>query len=175
MSENPYESPESSTGGAESDLRARAQRSFRFVVMLFLLPAAYNYWAFDIRVVNRLPNDLANLCRSANVLGITFASFLIWYLGVVVLEWMAGSLRFLFAPTTDLDSWQKALYQSFHVLSYIAAPGAMLWAAWVFCIYYLKSDFYVVSWVVGIAAHLLAACWYVPLIYRWYRLAVRRK
>lgn len=62
-------------------------------------------------------------------------------------------------------------YRSLNSLICVAIPDAALWMVWVFGFYHMHSDFYTISWAVGAPAHLLAACWYVPLVHRWYRLA----
>ena len=41
--------------------------------------------------------------------------------------------------------------------------------AWVFGFYEMQMNFYVLSWLIGIPAHILGACVYIPLIYGWYR------
>ena len=105
MIENPYESPQFSgeTVNADSGLRKRAQLSFRIVILVLLIPAIYNYWAFDPRAIasSRLPSDLASLYRSVNVLGFIVGGTLIWFLGVPSLEAIARLLRILFANGTD--------------------------------------------------------------------------
>ncbi len=176
MTENPYQSPE--FGGqavvAEARLRTQARRSFRLSAMVLFLPAVYNFWAFDARVITPLPVDLANLCRTANILGCVIVGGLIWFLGVPCLEAIARLLRIVFARGADGTAWDEVLYRSLNRTEYLAIPGAVLWTIWVFGIYQTHSDFYTISWTVGVAAHLLAACWYLPLIHGWYRLAVSR-
>jgi hypothetical protein len=173
MIDNPYESPKlfGDSTSAASQERVQGQRSFRTTAFVLFLPAIYNYWAFDAGEVSRLPDDLANLCRTANILGLVVGGVLIWFLGLPSLELLSRFLRGVFAGGTDHVAWQGILYRSLSLTPYLAVPGAALWAIWVFCFYQLNTDFYVISWSVGIPAHLLGACWYVPLIYRWYRLA----
>jgi hypothetical protein len=174
MTENPYQSPSfpGETVAAESRLRRQARRSFRVAALILFLPAAYNYWAFDAYAVGRLPGDDAQLSRTLNMLGLVMVAALIWHLGLPGLEALARLLRTVFARGTDRTAWEEALYRSLGWAVYLAIPGAVLWTIWVFAFYRLHADFHALSWAIGVPAHLLGACWYVPLIYRWYRLTV---
>ena len=176
MTENPYEPPKSQTRlrYAESRLKKQARLSLRLAATILFLPAIYNYWEFDAQEVSPLPDDLAKLCRAVNILGIAVSAVVIWFLRLPVLEALARLLRALFASATDRSTWEDVLYQSMPRMIYLAVPGAALWTFWVFAIYQRDSDFHTISWAVGIPAHLLAACWYVPLLHRWYRLAQTR-
>jgi len=173
MTDNPYQSPSSSgkSVSADSSLRRRAQRSFRVTALILLLPAVYNYWAFASRAMPSLPADIASFCRTVNILGFVIGGALIWFLGVPTLEAIARLLRIAVANGTDRTAWEEVLYRSLTWTVYLAIPGAALWMIWVFGFYQLHSDFRTISWAIGVPAHLLGACWYVPLIYRWYRLA----
>ncbi len=174
MTENPYQSPSFVVKGnrAESSLRHEARRSFRTAALILFLPAAYNYWAFDRYAVGRLHEDIASVCRVANMLGLVIGAGLIWHVGLPCLEAIAQCLRIVFARSTDREAWDETLYRSLRSVVYLAIPGAVLWMGWVFGYYHMLGDFYTLSWAIGIPAHLLGACWYVPLAYRWYRLAV---
>lgn len=175
MTENPYQSSEvpSDAAKAGSSLRKRARLSFRVAAFVLLVPAVYNYWAFDAFVIasSGLPSDLANLYRTVNVVGFFVGGSLIWFLGVPILEATARLVRIVFANGTDRTAWQEALYRSLSWTAFLAIPGAALWVVWVYVFYRTNMDFYTISWAVGIPAHLLAACWYLPLIHGWYRLA----
>lgn len=175
MIENPYQSPDASseTVNAGPCLREQAGRSFRIATLVLLIPAVYNYWAFDAYVIgsSRLPSDLANLCRLLNVLGFIVGGSLIWFLGVPLLETSARLIRTVFANGTDRTAWLETLYRSLNWSAFLAIPGAVLWMIWVFVFYQKNMDLYTISWAVGIPAHLLAACLYLPLILGWYRLA----
>lgn len=174
MTENPYESPKcmGETAIAPTTLQVQATRSFRAMAFVLLLPAIFNYWEFDAHVVSRLPGLLAGNCRSANVLGFVVGVALVWFFAMPALETLARFVRIIFAGGTDRAAWQEILYRSLNRALYLAVGGAVLWGIWVFGFYEMKSDFQTISWAVGVPAHVLAACWYVPLIGRWYRLAV---
>jgi hypothetical protein len=77
----------------------------------------------------------------------------------------------VFAHDTDRAGWLDALHKQLTWAPYLALPGAALWAIWVFGVYQLHVDFRLLSWAVGVPAHLLAACLYVPLLYAWYQLS----
>jgi hypothetical protein len=178
MIENPYQSPQFSgeTANTESSLRKRARLSFRIAILVLLIPAVYNYWAYDAHAVasSRLPSDLATLCRTVEVLGFVVAGTLIWFLGLPILEAIAQLVRILFANGADRTAWQDILYRSLSWAAFLAVPGAALWGMWVFGFYQMDVDFYTISWAIGVPAHLLAACWYLPLMHGWYRLAASR-
>ncbi len=176
MFENPYQSPGdlSRGGNGVAASRERAWRSFRIAFLILLVPAIYNYWAFDTYVIAaiRLPGDLVNLYRLGNVLGFIMGGSLIWMLGLPVLELAARLIRAVLATGTDRGSWLEILYRSLSWIAILALPGAVLWGVWVFAFYQRQVDFYTISWAIGIPAHALAACLYLPLIYRWFRLAL---
>jgi hypothetical protein len=173
MTENPYIAPksQSETIIAESRLRQQARFSFHVSAMVLFLPAIYNYWAFDTRVISPLPGDLANFLRAANFVGFAVGGGLVWYLGLPALEAVARLLRAVFAHRIDRTAWEEVLYQSLGRLLVPAVLGAGLWMIWVFSVYQLQTDFSATSWVLGVLAHALGACWYVPLVHRWYRLS----
>jgi hypothetical protein len=141
--------------------------------LVLLVPAVYNYWAFDTHVIatSRLPSDLAILYRTVNVLAFFVGGSLIWFLGVPLLETTARLVRIVFAHGADRTAWQETLYRSLSWTAFVAIPGAILWVIWVFAFYQKKMNFSTISWAVGIPAHVLAACLYLPLIYGWYRLS----
>jgi hypothetical protein len=173
QNENPYQSPTWPTvsARAESVLRKRARRSLRVATGMLLIPALYNYWAFDALAVSPLPADLARLFRTLNLLGLALAFALIWLFGLAALEASARLVRRMLANGIDRDEWQEVLYKKLAWAAYLAIPGAALWAIWVFGFYQMRIDFQTISWAVGVPAHLLAACLYLPLVYGWYQLA----
>jgi hypothetical protein len=138
---------------------------------VLLIPALYNYWAFDALAVSPLSADLARLFRTLNLLGLAFAFALIWLFGLVALERIAGLVRRVFANEIDRDQWLAVLHKRLTRAPYLAIPGAALWGIWVFGFYDLRIGFQTISWSVGVPAHLLAACLYLPLIHDWYQLA----
>ena len=176
MTDNPYQSPGvvGESSDAESSVRREARRWFHSAVGILFLPAVYNYWAFDAYAVGRLHEDIASLYRVVNMLGLGIVAALIWYLGLPCLEAIAQCLRIVFARSADREAWDETLYRSLRTVVYLVVPGAVLWIIWVFGVYQMHGDFYAMSWAIGIPAHLLGACWYVPLAYRWYRLAVSK-
>lgn len=174
MSDNPYQPPRSApTPLAEhSPLRKAARSSFRLVALVLLVPAIYNYVAFDARTIasGGLPSNVAATYRVINIFAFVVGFGLIWFAGFPLLEAVAKLLRAVFAKRADPAQWLEVLYRSLHRAVILAALGAALWAIWVFAFYQRGVDFYTISWTVGVPLHLLAACWYVPLVYRWYRM-----
>jgi len=172
---NPYQSPGlyNEPFDAERILQRRARFCFRFATFVLLIPAVYNYWAFDAQAIasGRLPSDFATFYRTVNVVAFVTGATVIWFLGLPVLQAIAGVLRMVFANDTNGATWQRVLYRSLNRAAVLAIPGAALWAIWVFAFYRMGVNFYKLSWAIGVPAHLLAACWYIPLIHRWYRVA----
>jgi hypothetical protein len=173
LGENPYQSPECPAGAArtESGLRKRARRSLHVAVVMLLVPALYNYWAFDALTVSPLPADLVRLFRTLNLLGLVFAFALVWLFGLAALELMARLVRTVLARETIESEWLAVLHKTVSWAPYLAIPGAALWGIWVFGFYQMRINYQSLSWVVGVPAHLLAACWYLPLVHGWYQLA----
>ena len=175
MTENPYRAPPlfHEPVDTEFGLRRRALLSFRLVALVLLAPAVYNYWAFDTQAIasSRLPSDLTAVYRAANVVALVVGFTLIWFLGLPLLEAVSRLLRVVFAKGVDTAAWQRVLYRSMNRAVILASIGAALWVIWVFGFYQIGVNFYVISWAIGVPAHLLAACWYVPLIYCWYRMS----
>ncbi len=174
MPENPYKSPGrlNKTATAPTALQMQARRSFRALALVLLLPAVYNYWEFDVHVVSRLPGRFPVILRVAVLLAFVVGGALVWFFGLPVLEAISRFVRVVFARGADANAWQEVLYRTLNRVPYLAVDGAALWVMWVFGFYEMQASFFPISLAVAISAHVLAACWYVPLIYRWYRLAV---
>lgn len=172
--ENPFESPrDSSTRILPNDVdRRNALFHLRLMLCILLIPAIYNYYAFDRQVFAgaRYPTPIYALERIVNIGAILVGSLLIWYFALAILEWLSRTFRHLFAGAVDRNAWTNSLYSSLQRAMYLSIAGSMLWAIWVYAFYSLDADFYVISWAVGIPAHLLAACWYIPLFVTWYKL-----
>ncbi len=174
MSTNPYESPATVNRTADSHLpnRRSALAAFRTAFVILLTPALFNYYAFDTDAIGGgIPPILQAAYRTTNLVGIAVGSFLIWFFALPVLEAASRTIRNVVARDASTDRWVDALYMSLKPAAYLAVPGAILWALWVVGFYFLQLDFVMISYGVGIPAHILAACLYVPLLIRWYRLS----
>ncbi len=175
MSTNPYESPKSTfeqptgTGGH----RYQAFRSLRAAFAILLLPAIYNYYCFDAQAFGASGIELPihSVYRTINVLGFLICGAITWCVGLPVIEWVSNLIRIMFARETDSDAWNRVLYVSLKRVTLLSIPGAVLWAIWVFGFYQLNVDFVTISYAIGIPAHILGACLYLPLLCGWYRLA----
>ena len=174
MSTNPYESPAVANHTADSHLpnRRSALAAFRTAFLILLAPALFNYYAFDTHAISGgIPPILQAVYRTTNLVGIVVGSTFIWFFALPVLEAVARTIRNVVARDASTDSWDGALYVSLKPAVYLAVPGAILWVLWVVGFYFLQLDFVMISYGVGIPAHVLAACLYVPLLIRWYRLS----
>ena len=176
MPVNPY-SPSSETLDTfdrrtiERDL---AQRWLRRMLLVLLIPALYNYIEFDLIAISasRLPAKLAVITRLVNVTGFLVGAIVIWFYGLSILEFIAGLIRRLFASRIDSRVWNAVLYNSLPLAFRLSIAGAGLWIVWVVGFYRLDLPFLLISWPVGILAHILAAVWYITLCIRWYQVSV---
>lgn len=174
MSDNPYRSPTAESSETGDDrLRRRAESAFRLSTCILIVPALYNYWQFDSQAIasSALPSAAMTTYRTTNLACFVVGGTLIWFFGVRLLEWLSGKLRNVVAQRADPDAWHRVLYENLARTPAFAIAGACLWAIWVYGFYVMSWNFMVISWAVGVPSHLLAACIYLPLAYRWYRLA----
>lgn len=166
MSINPYESPRFPAVQRlpVNEGRATALRSVRIALLILLVPAVYNFICFNFQ----LPTPF--VYRAINTIGLLLIVIAVWFFGLAVLEFACRGIHSIAARNATLEDWKATLYVILGRTPWFAIPGAALWAIWVLAFYQLDVAFYDVSLPVGIAAHVLGACLYVPLIYRWYRL-----
>jgi len=177
MSTNPYETPAVGDHTADSHLQKRraALAAFRTAFLILLAAALFNYYAFDTHtIIGGFPPILQAAYRITNLVGIAIGSAFIWFFALPVLEAVARQIRNVVARDVSTDSWDGALYVSLKPAVYLAVPGSIIWVLWVVGFYYLQLDFVMISYAVGVPAHVLAACFYVPLLVRWYRLSRTR-
>ncbi|PQO39002.1 hypothetical protein C5Y96_03790 [Blastopirellula marina] len=107
---------------------------------------------------------------AAGSVGIGLIAVVCWFAFVPVLEFLSRTIRSIVARNTDPKQWDEVLYVSLKPAALLAIPGMILWIIWVTGFYFLGANFFVISYAVGIPSHILAACLYVPLLYRWYKL-----
>ena len=177
--ENPFQSPRDSGTRIPPANAERLNPLFqlRLILCILLIPAIYNYYAFDGEVFSnaRYPMAIYALYRIVNI-GAMFVGFLLcWYFALSILERLSEMTRHLFARNVDRNAWKNAFYSSLRRAMYLSIAGSGLWAIWVYAFYRLDADFFAISWAVGVPAHLLGACWYVPLFVTWYKLRIASK
>lgn len=136
--------------------------------LLLLVPAAYNVYLFNFFQGDG--TTIPTLFRLFNTIGFACVGAMAWFCGLGLLEYLTGTIHSLVARKSTRDDWQHALYATLRPAPRLALAGAVLWTIWDVAIYQLHLDFNSVSIPIGIAAHLLAACLYLPLVYRWYKL-----
>lgn len=173
MSTNPYEPPQSQAEPrlTQNEARLIALRSVRIALLILLAPAFYNFICFNFTPnANRAELPIYAIYRILNSLGFLLTVAAVWFFGLKIFEFVTGGFHSIYARNSMLEDWKETLYTILRRVPFFAIPAAVLWAIWVMAIYQLTLGFYVVSIPIGITAHLLAACLYVPLIYRWYKL-----
>lgn len=177
MSTNPYQSPqaENATPKAHSPQRKDALKRVRVATFLLTVPGVFNVFCFfayaDPMFRNGGPLSLEDLLMLAGCfLETVLVVLACWFLLLPLVEFIGRRIQSFVAPTSDRELWDDTLYRSLRPMPLLAFFGMLLWLAWVVAFYYLKLNFYVISYAVGIPAHILAACLYVPLLYRWVKL-----
>lgn len=177
MSTNPYQSPqaESVPPKAPSPLRREALKSLRVATVLLTTAGLFNFVCFyglgrtwytgssSISVI-----DVSEF--QAGFLGTALMGVVCWFTVLPVLEFLSRIIHRIASRNPDTGPWQEALYVSLKPAALLAVPGFVLWIIWTIGFYYLDVNFFVISYAVGIPAHILAACLYVPLLFRWYKL-----
>lgn len=173
MSQNPYQAPLYPGVLADRPVvpqRRAALRAVRITATLLFAAAIYNYWEFDRVAFETAPIQFSRLFRAINIGWFFIAALVTWFFSLTILELLSRVLRTLFAPGKDRDEWLDCLYQSLLKTPVLALVGAVLWTVWTFAFYRMHANFYVISWLIGIPAHIVAAAWYVPLLVQWRRL-----
>ena len=166
---NPYQVTADLEPAPVSPLRRSALGSLRASWMILLPAALFNHLAFDPGALMGpwTPTGGLSLLRVANLLGFITGSVAIWFWLLPLLENVALLIRRVVASRTLRPAWLEALYRSLRPAGFLALPGTVIWALWVVGFYYLKIDFVLISVMAAIPAHLLAACLYLPLLFRW--------
>jgi hypothetical protein len=175
MSANPYQSPVAESLSPDHQLPGRRESlaALHKACLLLLAAGLVNYYAFDMRDIAGAGYDarLKTVVRTMNLVGIAVVFLLSWFFSLPLLQLVARAIRALAGRHVSPDRWNDALYESLKPAAHLSEAGAILWVLWVVAIYYAQLNFVVISFAVGLPAHLLAACVYVPLSVRWFRLA----
>lgn len=174
MNSNPYESPrefaaEAKTDPEQSPLRLEARRSFRKGLLILAVPTFFNYLLYDLEISSHLSGAAEWLPRLGNVTSIVVAFVVAWFFGMAIVETFVGFARSLVRPQANQSEWFAAFYRACNKLPFFTIVGAGLWFAWLIGFYIIGLNFFVLSWPIGILAHIVAACWYLPLVYRWWK------
>ncbi|MGI9469633.1 MAG: hypothetical protein ACR2OA_21095 [Rubripirellula sp.] len=170
---NPYASPQTDSTGLPTPSKNRgvAQHHLRLALLILLAPAAYNFICFSFPAeAGAAGLHIPAIYRWINGFGFVVTAAAIWFFGLPLLELLTLGLHRIFGRTSSALAWKEALYQVLGRAPFFAVAGAFLWALWVAAFYQFGVGFYAVSVPIGIAAHLLAAGLYVPLIACWYNL-----
>lgn len=162
MDNNPYSAPETLEAATfREPVRLEVSR-WRISVYIFAVPAIYNFLWFNGRLV---PIQVA-----VNLAMFALLMISIWRFGVELLELVANNIRSFFAPNVDQKVWVNELHIALRASPFFAFWGAIIWMVWNIGFYNLGINFFLISWPVGIASHILAAGLYLPMFYRWYQL-----
>lgn len=167
---NPYASPnvEEVLPVVLLDTKGKALRSLRISLVLLLIPAAYNFGSYSMSLSPKVHGDFLKLLTYGGLVGIALAITAIWLLGLPLLELITYVLHAIFGRRSSLAQWKQELYLTVRRLPWFAIPGAMIWSAWTFAFYQVGLDFMAISLPAAVAAHIIGALVYFPLLYRWY-------
>lgn len=180
METNPFQSPsatdqlkENSVASQQSpEARRAAEISVRAAILILLVAGLFNFYAFDHAIIGTIiPPRVHMVVRVIGLVEIATITVLSWILLVPMLEGLGRFVRHLTGRRSEVAAWNDAVYRSLQPAVYLAIPGAIVWGIWVYGFYFAHFDFLILSYAVGIPAHLLAAALYLPLIIRWYTLA----
>lgn len=158
----PWSWREYASGGIPgSSGSVKAQRSFRRALLLAGIAPGYEYGAF-------LASSGMFFAVHAVIGGIAISvPFLAaWFLGYPLLLFVARLIRWVCARRVPIEEWDDPLHRSVELLPCLAALGALTWIA--YSMRPLGRGWNDV--VFGSIGNVLGACWYVPLVARWFRL-----
>ena len=171
MSGNPYQPPTPASSLPQAAERQEAIRPFRASVALLAVPAIYNLICFNFPLsMNRVQVQLSDRDRLLNLLGFILVMAFVWLFGFLMLEKLTNVLHRLFARYSSSASWRQNLYATLKRAPLFAMLGALLWITWIIAYYKIGLNFFLVSVPIGIAAHILAALLYIPLLWHWFLL-----
>ncbi len=144
-------------------------------LVILLLPATYNFVCFNFPMIHAGTNRAATfyvypIACVLNGVGFALIVFAVWFQGLAALQLATWLLHKLFARCTPLAAWKQRLYLAVGRAPRFAVAGAVLWTIWVAAFYQFGVGFYAISVPIGIAAHVLAAGLYLPLVLGWYKL-----
>ncbi|MDG2220901.1 MAG: hypothetical protein P8L85_05950 [Rubripirellula sp.] len=181
MITNPYEPPQAKLNSPRQDSedRVAALRALRTSLYILLVPGIYNFICFHFpELFSNSGFQVHELARVANLTLLCLTVGLIWIGGLALLERVAAiihwALKRMLGSNSSFERWQAELHLALRRSPTLAFWGAILWIIWCLAIFSFHLDFVTVSLPIGIAAHLLAACLYVPLVYQWYKLEQSR-
>ncbi len=171
MNQNPYAAPEHSGKAPLSDERKSSLTSIRIALGIMLFPTLYNFVCFNGPLFtqrDRMP--LNYLFMATNLVGLIVVLLAVWFIGLWFFERVSDAGRVVFGRSVTKSDWNEPLYSMLQKLKFFAIPGAVIWCIWNFCFYTLEINFYTISIPIGVAAHILAAILYTPVLIRWYQL-----
>lgn len=166
MTSNPYAPPSTTLDLAnlpDLELRSLALRRFQHSCWILSFPALLNWVFFNWRL---RPEYVLVNCLGFVVLAIVVAIY-----GFRIVERLSSTIQRIVCRNEARQEWERALWQSLVSLPGFIAAGSVLWTLWVIGFYVKDINFVLISYAVGIPAHVLAACFYVPLITNWFRIA----
>jgi hypothetical protein len=173
MENNPYRSPESIEDVAPKNLpRADALLRFRIAIALLIIAALVNgFFLPRYRYTGAAVVFTTYRIGLLDFIFIAAIGFFAMTCTFEVLERLAKLLRRILSPNSDPDSWNNAIYNAFRPAIPLGLLGALLWIIWVIAFFELEVNFYLISYAIGIPAHLLAAAIYLRILWGWFKAA----
>jgi hypothetical protein len=157
--------------------RKLARWSLLLSYLFLAIAAVFNNWAF----LASIPFGMGprsgpfvsvfdvSISYSVTALIVVTGFGIAWFfLGLGILETLTRVLHSVFSKKETVSPWIKQLHIVCKQSLLFALPGALLWVFWVYGFYFLEIEFYALSVPVGVAAHVLAAGFYLQLFVRWF-------
>ena len=166
MKEAIYKAPAASLHNKLHNERIIARSKTKQVLLIMLIPALYNFICFNFPQNSSMPLLFAVF----NGIGLLMLLITAWFFSLHILEFACSALNIAFGQQNKTRSWKNALYNSLKITPRLAAAGALLWLAWAYGFYQLAMPFYSISIPALITGNVLAAVWYLPLIFHWRRI-----
>lgn len=166
MNSNPYAPPSTIDNLAQlpdPELRAMAQGRFKVSCWILTFPTLLNWVFFNWRL---RPEYVL-----VNCLGLIALAIVVAFYGFRIVERLSSTIQRIVCRNEARQEWDRVLWKALVALPGFIAIGSLLWTLWVIGFYVMNINFVLISYAVGMPAHVLAACFYVPLIIRWFRIA----
>lgn len=151
--------------------RSQAKFCFRLSLVIFAIPAFYNWYCFGALRLGDVPfNPFPTLLDYWNGILLCGGLFCLWQYGFRALDFLTGGAHAVFSKKPTLNEWKWVTDNAVRRFPLFALAGAWLWGVWLYYIYWDRSDFLRTSIVIGGLGHLTAAVWYIPVFIGWYRM-----
>ena len=167
MAENPY-APSLNAAPVHVE-RSSALRTVRLCTLILSVGAVYNAYVYS-GLATPTPAYAVTLLRGLNITGVVLIITACWFFALPLFELVSLGCHRLFGRSATLDQWRGELYRVLATATPFAILGTIVWCVWVYAFYFMDMNFFLISVPTGIAAHVLAACVYLRIPFKWWSL-----